>query len=118
MSSGGTIEGIGDNSEFSVATAGTDVTVYFNGGATANKTSANDTATEKYQDNYGTVKYIQLRNDQAVSIVSINGMSFTDPISITKNTGWTEKLDSAIIFKLVVRTTTDNTNIKIRVRGK
>lgn len=118
MSDGGSIDTVGENKEFGVPTAGTEVTVYFTGGASADKTSADDTTTEKYTDSYGAVKSIQIRNDAAISIISYNGVDFTDPISLTANTGLIEKFDSAIVTKLTFVTTTANTNIKIRVRGR
>ena len=113
---GGTIETMGENKEFAVATAGTQVTIYFNGGADNDKTSDDDTVTEKYTDSYGRVKYYQLRNDQAILLDSINGTEFTDPISVIKNKGITEKFDTPLIYKMTFTTTTANTNIKIRVR--
>ena len=113
---GGSIETTGKNLEFGVGTAGTEVTIYFTGGSTGDKTSSDDTETEKYTDSYGRVKYYQIRSDQAIQLLSINGNTFTDPISVTKNTGITEKLDTPLIIKMTLRTTTDNTNVKIRVR--
>jgi hypothetical protein len=118
MSSGGSIETVGENIEFAVGTAGTEVTVYFTGGAAGDKTSADDTATEKYTDNYGAVKAYCLRPNEAVQIISINDITFTDSISIAADTSITEKLDTPVIYKMKIKTTTDNTNIKLRVRGR
>ena len=118
MSGGGSIETVGDNKEFAVPTAGTEVTIYFTGGANQDKTSDDDTETEKYTDNYGAVKQYCLRTDQAITVLSVNGIDFTDPISLVKNTSLTERLDSCILTKMVVKTTTANTNIKLRVRGR
>ena len=117
MSVGGSIETVGENLEFGVASA-SNVTIYFTGGAGGTNTSANDTATDKYTDSYGTVKGYEIRTTQSIQIISINGIAFTDPISIIANTHITEKLDSAIITKIEIRTITANTNIKIRVRGR
>lgn len=108
-------ETIGENREFTVASA-SDVTVYFNGGADADKTSADDTATEKYTDTKFCVKKYQLRCDQTVQIVSINGVVFTEPITAIIDYGVTEKLDIDLITKMTIRTFTANTNIKLRVR--
>jgi len=113
---GGSIETIGENLEFGV-TAASDVTVYFNG-KDGTKTSADDSATEIFTDTYGSVKNYCLRCDQAVQIVSFNGVTLTDPISIPKVQSITENLDSGMIFKMVIRVITANTNIKLRVRGR
>lgn len=113
----GTVEGVGDNLEFNVATA-SDVTVYFNGGSSGSNTSANDTATAKYSDNYGTVKAFQIRNNKNIQLVQINEQEFTDPISLTAALGAIEKFDTAIVYKMVLRTLTTDTNIKIRFRGR
>lgn len=117
MTAGGIVEGVGENIEFAVASA-SDVTVYFNGGSTQAKTSADDTVTEKYININTLVKQIALRNSQAISIVSMNGITFTDPISIAANKGLTERLDTPSIFMMVIRIITADTNIKIRVRGR
>lgn len=114
MSGGEVVENIGDNKEFAVATA-SDVTIYL---TNSTNTSANDTATEKYLDNGLAVKTYQLRNNKTCQILSINGVAFTDPITSIVDKGVVEKTDSAIIFKMVIRTLEDNTNIKLRVRGR
>uniref|UniRef100_A0A6M3LL29 Uncharacterized protein n=1 Tax=viral metagenome TaxID=1070528 RepID=A0A6M3LL29_9ZZZZ len=110
------IETVGENKEFNVATAD-DITLYMTGGAGGDKTSSDDTATEKYFDNYGAVKTYQIRTDKNIQIVSINGITFTDPISVTA-LGLIEKLDTPIITKMVIRVLIDDTNLKIRVRGR
>ena len=107
-------EAIGDNKEFTVADI-SDVTIWFNGG-TSSGTSADDTATTKYTDNYVSVKAWGLRSNQTVQVVSINGTVLTDPYTATINKGIFEKLDAPVIFKMVIRTTVVNTNIKLRVR--
>jgi len=114
MSQGGSIETVGDNKEFGVA-AISDVTVHFND---SDNTSANDTATVKYFDTDGLVKVYQLRSDQTVQVVSINGVTMTDPITAVADKGIVEKYDTATVFKMVIRTTVVNTNIKLRVRGR
>jgi len=116
MATGQYVEGPGENMEFAIGTAGEEVTIYLNGGTTGDKTSSDDTATEKYMDTYQSRRYFQIRNDQAISILSINGFVFTDPISIVKNAGHIEKWDTKLLFKMVIKTTIANTNIKLRVR--
>lgn len=105
----------GDNLEFNIATAG-DITCYFNGGSTGAKTSADDTATEKYTNTARSRNLFCLRPDQAVQIISINNTTFTNPMSCIKNSSITEKHGFPIITKMVIRILTDDTNIKLRVR--
>ena len=105
-------EKVGINKEFAVATI-SDVTIWFNGGVQG-KTSANDTATKKYTNNYISAHKFFLRNDQTVRIVSINGMVFTDPTTVILNKGHKEEFDSPFIFKMTIKTTVVNTNIKLR----
>ena len=113
MTVGGSVEGIGDNKEFTVTDI-SDVTVYFNN----ENTSANDTATERYLDNGSLVKSITFRPNQTIHIVSINGVTMTDPISIFINSVYTEKYDTPTIFKMVIRTTVANTHVRLRIRGR
>lgn len=113
MTAGGTVEGIGDNKEFTV-TAVSDVTVYFND----TYTSANDTATEKYFNNGSLVKAFTFRPNQTIQIVSLNGVTLTDPITIFINTVYTEKYDVPTVFKMVIRTTVADTHIRLRTRGR
>lgn len=115
MSVGGSVETVGENREFNVATA-SDVTIYFTGGPNQDKTSSNDTATEKYTDNYGSVKAFALRPDKTVQIVSINGLVYSEPITAIADKGVTEKWDISVIYKMTIRTIQDDTNIKLRVR--
>jgi len=110
---------IGDNKEFGVA-AISDVTVYFH--TNAGTTSASDTAIVKYFDNNAPRRQFAIRPDQAIQIVSINDVTFTDPITIYDNTTYSETEGNDdhnydYIMKMVIRTTVVNTNIKIRVRG-
>lgn len=111
---GGSIETVGDNKEFTVDTV-SDVTIYFTDNS---KTSDDDTTTEKYFNNTGAVKAWALIADKTVQVVSLNGIEFTDPKTVVLNTVWAERLDTPVIFKMVVRTTTTATNIKLRVRGR
>jgi len=112
MTTGGTVEGIGDNKEFTV-TAISDVTLYFNA-----TTSASDTATARYFDHGALVKAFAFRPNQTIQIVSINGLTMTDPITIVKDSVYAEKLDTPSVFKMVVRTTVANTHIRLRIRTR
>ena len=109
----------GLNKEFGVAVI-SDVTVYID----SVNTSTNDTATLKYFDNQLTdsrasennARAIFIRNDQAIQIISVNNSTFTDPITIAKDVGHRETWDKPHLWKLVIRTTVVNTNIRIRVK--
>ena len=109
-------ENLGDNREFGVASP-SDVTVYFTGGPTGVLTSTSDTATTKYTDSLQSIRAFALRSDQTVQIVSINSVTFTEPITVTADKTHVENLDIGIITSMVIRTLTANTNIKLRVRG-
>lgn len=104
----------GDNKEIGIADI-SDVTFYF---GKSGVTSANDTATDKYFDNapgdINSVRGFFLRSNQTVQIVSMNDIVFTDPITVVINLGHKETFQVPLIFKMVIRTTVVNTNIKLR----
>lgn len=106
----------GDNKEFAVTTV-SDVTVNFNNGSF---TSADDTATNKYLSNPMSPEFFAIRPNKAIKIVSINAIEFTDPISIGQDTTyaefWNRGIRKSFLNKMVLRTTTTNTLIKLRVR--
>lgn len=110
---GGSIEGVGDNKEFTVVDIST-ITVYFNN----SNTSADDTATDKYFDHGSLAKSFTLRPNQTIQILSMNGQTFTDPDSVFINTVYTEKFDTPTVFKMEIRTTVANTHIRLRFRGR
>ncbi len=109
----------GLNKEFAVATI-SDVTVYID----STNTSANDTATVKYFDNNlsdsgadsNDARAIFIRNDQTIQVISMNLTTFTDPLTVILAKGHKETWDKPHLYKLVLRTTVANTNIKIRVK--
>ncbi len=107
-------EGIGDNKEVGLATI-QDYTFQFND---RTKTSADDTETTRYPDIPVVIKDYAIRSDQTCQIVSVNGIEFTDPITIVVNKLHKEQLDTPTIFQMVIRTQTVNTNFKIRFRGR
>ena len=113
MGSMGTNELIGDNKEFAISTAGTEVTIHLQTNET--KTSADDTVNDVYFNTPRRRKKFQIRNDQSIQVLGINDFTFTDPESVPKNVGIIEKFDTPIITKIKIKTTTDNTNIKVRV---
>jgi len=108
---------VGNNMEFSVANV-SDVTVYFNQTGT-------DTDTAKYphsSDNSQTAscRKFSLRANKTIQIVGMNNITFKDPITVILNTTWTERFDpkfNAPINKLVIRTTTTSTDVKLRWHG-
>ena len=111
----------GENKEFAIA-ALSDVTIYIND---SSNTSANDTATAKYFDaqvdsitksGFASARAFFLWADQTIKIVSMNGKTFTDPITVTINKGIGENFDYPIIWKMKIRTTVVNTNVKLRVK--
>ena len=114
---GGSVETVGENKEFTLASI-QDVTIYFNGGSNGTNTSANDTATEKYFDTNGAVSAFCLRPNQTVQIISINGLTFTDPITVIINKSYTDHYESPLIFKMVIRPTVVGTSIKLRIKGR
>lgn len=113
MSAGGVVEGVGDNKEFTVL-AISDVTIYFNDIST----SSDDTVTTKYFDNGSSIKAFTFRPNKTIQIVSINGVTMTDPTTIFINTVYTEKFDVSNITQMVIRTTVANTHVRLRIRGK
>ena len=106
--------GPGENREFT-STAVEDITIIF---VDATKTSADDTQTTKYVDNPSAVSKFFLRNNQTIQIVSINDITFTEPITVVLNKGHVERWDAPIIYKMVLRTTIAGTSIKIRTHGR
>ena len=116
MALGGSSESVGENREFNVADA-SDVTIFFTGGNDTDnpKTSLDDTETEKYTDNSGSVKRYQLRCDNAIQVVSINGIAFSEPISVAADNSITERFDQSVIFKMVIRLPSADSNVKLRV---
>ena len=114
---GGPLESIGDNKEFGVATAG-EITIHFTNSSSL--TSSDDSSSDKYFDRIMDVTMFDLRTNQTVQIVSMTGPSgevtFTDPITVIVNAGHIEKWDTPVLTKMVIRTLTDDTDVKLRVK--
>ena len=112
----------GDNIEFGVDGTKT-VNINIDG-----NTSADDTDTEKYFDNslsasqntsFNAARAFFLRADQTIQILGINGITFTDPITVTDNKGHREEFNQPIITKITIKTgqtTGTTTNIYLRVK--
>jgi len=98
----------GDNLEFNVAVIST-VTIYLN------QTGTN-TATAIYPnaDNVGTARKFAIIADKSFQINGMNSKTFTNPKTVTLNTWHAEKRNIPTIGKIVVRTTADDTNFKVR----
>ena len=105
-------ESVGDNREVTIPTAGTTVVFYIQ----SDSTQADDTTTAKYFDELTTAGHkIAIRVNQTVNILGMNGTTFTDPITIAKDSSYTET-DSGIGYtQLTIRTTVANTLIRMRV---
>jgi len=107
-------EGIGDNKECGLAVIG-DYTFQFND---SDYTSADDTEYTRYIDYPMCLKDFCIRTNQTLQIISFNGVTLTNPITVIVNKSHTENLDTPTIFQMVIRTQTVNTDIKIRMRGR
>jgi len=106
-------ENVGDNREFGVSGIAT-VTVHF--GNVGGKTSADDTATDKYVDNHTSGTKFNVRSDQTIKITKINNITLTDPITVLINAGHTEKFTNPVLSSITFETTvTGTTNVKVRV---
>lgn len=95
--------GLPENSEINVTTAGTDITYYF-------KDSGIDTATSIYYNLEKPANLVMIRPSGVVSIISINGKTLKDPITV-QTTGLTFKHIQAI--KMVIRTGAASINLKV-----
>ena len=114
----------GDNKEFGVDGTKT-VTIHIND---STKTSANDTDTDKYFDNQlnanstamcGSGTAFFLRTDKTITILGMNNITFTDPITVTDNKGHREEFNIRILETLTIKTTqSSGTTTKIYLRVK
>ncbi|MHA1827947.1 MAG: hypothetical protein ACTSX6_04785 [Candidatus Heimdallarchaeaceae archaeon] len=111
----------GDNKEFTIPNVSDgDVTIYFF--TATGTTSDSDTATTKYMNTSRSRTEFCLRSDQVVQIVQLNDRVLTDPYTCPKDGSITEtelqdRRYTASYYKMVIRPTVNNTNIKLRVRG-
>ena len=78
------------------------------------KTSADDTATEKYPNNPKTARKFIIRTNRSTDLLELNGVTFTNPITIILNKAHIETRNNASIFKMKLRTSVENTTIKVR----
>ena len=102
---------VGDHRLVTIPTALTEVTFTL----ISELTSADDTATSKYFDQISTgALQFSVVADQAIQVVGINGTDFTDAIPMAANALYEE--DVAYLNSIKIKTTTDNTQISLRVR--
>lgn len=109
MSLGG-LASEGDNIEFTAVNTG-DYTIFLQHNS---NTSANDTETKKYSDNAVTAINISIRVDKNSDLVQMNENIFTNPITIVADKEHTEKRRVPIIGRIIIRTNSADTKIKVR----
>ena len=109
--------GSGDNIEFTASAIG-DYEIFLQHNE---NTSANDTEFKKYPDvqfgvdGFGaTAKKFLIRTDKNTDLVEINGIAFTNPITIVTDKAHREERSNAFVFKLKIRTSATDTMIKVR----
>ena len=96
----------GDNIEFLAADIG-DYTIWLGMEVT-------DTATVKGPDNPRSASKFEIRMNKLGSLVGENNTTFTNPATILANTAHIETRTSPVITKITLRTSTANTQIKVR----
>ncbi len=104
------LEDEGDNIEFTAVNTG-DYTIFLQHN---DNTSANDTEFTKYPDNSLTARKFEIRTNQNVDLVELNGRAFTNPATIIINKPHIETRNLPIISKIKIRTSVPNTAIKVR----
>lgn len=115
---GDSAQSIGNNRTFTVASIGTEVTIYFN-------QVGSDTDTVKYAHQSDSSKSASarkwnLRANQTLQIIKIDDLTLTDPIDVILNTSWTERMDAkfnAPVSKITIRTQAADTTVRIRWHG-
>lgn len=115
---GDSAQSIGNNRNFTVVTAGTEVTIYFNRIGTDSETEKYAHATDLTKT--ASARKFNIRATQTIQIISMDDLIFTDPIDVILNTSWTERMDpkfNAPISKMKIRTATDNTTVRLRWHG-
>ena len=99
-------ESVGDNIEFTAVNAG-DYTIYLS-------ITGTDTEFAKYPLNPTPAAKFSIRSSQDVAAISYNDITLTNTETIKANSEKIETRNSPKIFKMVIRTTVSNTNLKIR----
>lgn len=97
----------GENIEFDIATAASDVTIYVIGTGT-------ETETAKYLNKGSMGKGFVLRPDKNVSIVSIGNKTYRNPIPVS-TAGWVQKTHIPDFSQIVIRVPNANTHINLFV---
>lgn len=99
-------EKIGDNIEFTASAIG-DYTVWF-------AMSGTDTEFVKYPNNPTSARKFQIRTDKSTDLIKIDNIVFTNPCQITIDKPHIEQRNVPTIAKLVIRTSSTDTMIKVR----
>ena len=107
----------GDNIEFTASAIG-DYEIFLQHNE---NTSANDTEFKKYPDvqfgidGFGTTaRKFFIRIDKNTDLVEMNGIAFTNPITMVADKSHKEERTNAFAFKLKIRTLSTDTMIKVR----
>ena len=111
MTTEGDLHKVGDHRLVTIPTALTTVTFDTRG----SNTSEDDTESTKYFDEFesGGTQF-DIVADQSIQILGINGTDFTDAIPVLANKTYGE--DKMNITRVKIKTTTDNTQVSLRVR--
>ena len=99
-------EQVGDNIEFTAASID-DYTIWLSQVGT-------DTATTKYSEKPRSARKFQIRVDKNADLIQLNTIIFTDPCQITADKPHIENRNVPAVGKIVLRTNSTNTTIKIR----
>jgi len=100
----------GDNIEFTASAIG-DYTIFLQNN---DKTSADDSEFVKHPDNTTTARKFAIRTNKNATLVSINGVSFTNPVTIIADKVHQELRNVPIVVKILLRTTATSTTVKVR----
>ncbi len=95
-----------ENIEFNVASAATEITIHTGSGTS--------TATTKYLGKTAMATGFVLRTDKALEVLQIHTTVFKNPISVSTD-GMSVSKHLRDFNTMVLRTTLDNTNIKLLV---
>jgi len=110
-------EAIGDNIEFTASAIG-DYEIFLQHNTL---TSADDEEFKKYPDNQDgiggsgqTARKFIIRIDKNTDLIELNGVAFTDPVTMVADKSHREERNVPTVFKMKIRTNSADTTIKIR----
>ena len=99
-------ESYGDNIEFTASAIG-DYTIWLS-------MTGTDSEFVKYTENPRSARKFAIRTDKNTDLVQLDNLAFTDPCQITADKAHIETRSVPTIVKLVIRTNSTNTMIKVR----